>query len=199
MPFSDIRVHSLSGPELHPYLHSIAKLRIEIFREFPYLDEGSLGNMTSYMQKFPPARDSIGVLVFDKTTLIGASTGLPLSLERPEVQASFLEKNLALADYFFFSESVLLKPYRQRGIGHHFFDLRENHVQNLKKFKHICFCFPNRPENHPQKPSEYMPLNDFWRKRGFVKHPDLQCTILWQDIGEKEPSGKKMSFWVKDI
>jgi len=39
---TNIRIERRSGPALLPYIPELARLRIEVFRDFPYLYDGSL-------------------------------------------------------------------------------------------------------------------------------------------------------------
>jgi len=196
---TDIHVRSFTGNGLKPYLHSLAKLRMEVFREFPYFEEPDLEKETQLIRKLFQNRESIGVLIFDNTTLVGVSLGYPLSLEEASLQRPFKDRNLNSEHYFFFGDSVLLKAYRGRGIGHHFFDAREAHIIHYKKFKHICFCVPDGLETSPQKPKDFIPLHGFWRKRGYIQHPEMHCCLSWKTLGEAEPSEKKMVYWIKDL
>lgn len=194
---TDIHVRSFTGSGIKPYVHSIAKLRMEIFREYPYFEEPHLERELQYLNMVCSCKEAISVLIFDGTTLVGVSLGLPLSIEEPAVLLPFKDKHLDTDSYFFFGDSALLKQYRGRGIGHHFFDAREAHVQQFKKYKHICFCVPfPHEENEPQ---DYIPLDDFWRKRGYIHHPDMRCTLAWVELGKTEVSTKQMSFWIKDL
>lgn len=199
MLLTDIHVRAFVGPALRSYLHSIAKLRMEVFREYPFLEEPNLFQETQRLKRYMTSKEAIGVLVFDSTTLVGVSLGLPLHLEQEEIQKPFLERYHDISDYYFFGESALLKPYRSRGIGHHFFDVREEHVKHLKKYKHICFFDPVRPELDAYRPSDYLPLHDFWRKRGYVHCPDLHCMLTWKMLHEEQASEKPLSFWIKDL
>lgn len=199
MLMTDIHVRTFIGPALRTYLHSIAKLRMDVFREYPFLEEPDLSLETARLKRYLASKESIGVLVFDNTTLVGVSLGIPLALEREEIQKPFLNRFHDISTYYYFGESVLLKQYRNRGIGHHFFDVRETHVKHLLKYKHICFFDPVRPESDPFKPADYLPLHDFWRKRGYVHCPDLQCSLIWEGPNEDEPSEKSLTFWIKDL
>jgi GNAT superfamily N-acetyltransferase len=196
---TDIHVRSFTGSGLKLYLHSVAKLRMEVFREYPYFEEPDPDRETQYLRKLSSSKESIGVLIFDNTTLVGASLGHPLSIEEASLHRPFKERQLNVESYFFFGDSALLRAYRGRGIGHHFFDAREAQVAHHKKFKHICFCVPDCPENDPQKPKDYIPLHDFWRKRGYVQHPDMKCTLSWKGIGEAHSTEKQMNYWIKDL
>jgi hypothetical protein len=196
---TDIHVRSFTGNGLKPYLHSLAKLRMEVFREFPYFEEPDLERELQLIRKVFQSKESIGVLIFDNTTLVGVSLGYPLLVEEPSLQRPFKERGLDVASYFFFGDSTLLKTYRGRGIGHHFFDAREAHVAHYKKYKHICFCVPERLETDPQRPKDFIPLHDFWRKRGYIQHPELHCFLSWKNVGETTPTEKKMVYWIKDL
>jgi GNAT superfamily N-acetyltransferase len=199
MLMTDIHVRSFTGSGLKPYLHSIAKLRMDVFREYPYFEEPNLERETQFLRKIATNKESIGVLIFDNTTLVGASLGHPLSIEEDKILRPFNEKKMDVLPYFFFGDSALLKQYRGRGIGHHFFDARESHVAHHKKYKHICFCVPDCSEKDKDRPKDYISLHDFWRKRGYIHHPELQCVIPWKKIGSDKPAEMKMSFWIKEV
>lgn len=194
-----LKIQPYLGEEIKPYLHEIAKLRIAVFHEFPYLYEGDLTYEEKYLKKFSSCPDSIAVLVFDGNKIVGASTGIPLENEAESVKQPFIEKGLNPADFYYFSESILQKPYRKFGIGHQFFEFRENHVKNLKKFKNICFCSVMRPDDHPMKPADHFPKDRFWEKRGFKKHPELISYLSWKDIGNQTETEKPMIFWIKEF
>lgn len=199
MLMTDIHVRSFTGSGLKPYLHSIAKLRAEVFKDYPYFEDPDIDRETNYLRKLFSCKETIGVLIFDNTTLVGVSLGCPLSVEEPALHRPFKERRLDIDSYFYFGDSALLKHYRGRGIGHHFFDAREAHVAHFKKFKHICFCVPDCPETDPKRPKDYVPLVDFWRKRGYMHHPEMKCFLSWKKIDEPHSSEIQMSFWIKDV
>lgn len=199
MLMTDIHVRSFTGSGLKPYLHSVAKLRMEVFKDFPYFEDPDLDRETQYLRKIAANKETIGVLIFDNTTLVGASLGCPLSIEEPAIHKPFVERRLDIESFFYFGDSALLKQYRGRGIGHHFFDARESHVAHFKKYKHICFCVPDCPESECPRPKDYVPLLDFWRKRGYIHHPEMKCHVSWKKIEKAHPTDHQMSFWIKDL
>ena len=198
MLLTDIHVRSFTGVGIKPYLHSMAKLRVQVLREYPFYEDSDLYKEMQCLRKISSSKESIAVLIFDGTTLVGSSVGYPLSIEEPNVLKPFVEKNLPINSFFYFGDSILLKQYRGRGIGHHFFDAREAHVHHHNKYRHICFCVPTLMEDEKARPADYVPLTDFWRKRGFVHHPELHCVMSWKNIDEAHPSEKTMSFWIKE-
>ena len=196
---TDIHIRSFAGGGIKPYIHSIAKLRSEVLRDYPYFEEPDLNYNTQYLKTISSCKEAIAVLIFDNTTLVGVSLGYPLALESPDFQLPFKERNLPISSYYFFGESILLKPYRGRGIGHHFFDAREAHVSHLPAFKQICFCVPLQMESSAGRPSDFVPLHDFWRKRGYVNHPEMQIHVSRKRVEGIHPQESVMTFWIKEI
>lgn len=199
MLMTDIHVRAFSGSALRTYVHSIAKLRMDVFQEYPFFEAPDLYRELQCLQRYTASKEGIGVLVFDHSTVVGVSLGIPLTLERPEIQEPIQNRFGDTVSYYFFGESVLLKPYRNRGVGHHFFDVREAHVRHFQKYRQICFLDPVRPEIDGLKPPDYLPLHDFWRKRGYVHYPDLNCHLAWKDLQTKQNTEKALTFWISAL
>lgn len=193
----NIRIERRSGEALLPCIAELARLRIEIFRDFPYLYDGNLEYEKKYLQTYIDNPESVIVLAFDDDKVIGASTAIPMKYETDELKKPFIENNYDLAQVFYCSESVLNKNYRGLGIGVRFFEEREAHAEALGGFKHITFCCVERPADHPRRPADYMPLDVFWNKRGYVKHPELSTHYVWKDLDDSEETPKPMTFWLK--
>jgi GNAT superfamily N-acetyltransferase len=191
-----LRLQNFHGPELEPHLDALGELRIAVFREFPYLYIGTLAHERDYLRTYLNSTGSLVVLVFDDDKVVGATTCLPMLDEGPEFQAAFVQAGHDLATICYFGESILLPEYRGRGIGKEFFVRREAHVQTLG-MKLSTFCAVDRTADHPLRPQDYRPLDDFWRSQGYVRHPELQATFVWQEIGEESSSPKTLTFWTK--
>jgi GNAT superfamily N-acetyltransferase len=194
----DIDIKSFTGKAAEPYLHDLAKLRIEVFRDFPYLYDGDLAYEQNYLQTYLNTPSSVLIIAFDGETVVGASTALPMTAETPNVQQPFVERDYDLKKVFYFGESVLRKAYRGRGIGVEFFKRREAHARALGDFTRLTFCAVVRPMDHPYRPQDYTPLDDFWRKRGF-EPTDMYCQMQWQDLDDTEETTKLLRFWLKPL
>ncbi len=195
----DIKIRTLHGAGIKTYIPSIVKVRNEVLKEYPYMRVGHVEEDTHYFRSLSQCKDSIAVLIFDGPKIIGVTTGVPLDEQLTALQKPFMEKDLKPSDYYYFGVCTLLKPYRGRGIAHHFFDLREEHVKHLKRFNKICLSNVVRQKNHQKKPKDYVSLDSFWKKRGYVERKDLMGQIAWRDVEEKAPSPKFLVFWVKEI
>lgn len=189
-----MKTSTLSESAALPYLDDLARLRIEVFAEFPYLYDGSLDYERAYLKTFFEAKNSVLVLAFDGKKVVGAATGLPLQAETANIRQPFLEKNLDDSSIFYFSESVLLPQFRGRGLGHIFMGERLAFARKLG-FQQAVFCAIVRPAEHPRRPVGYRPLDDFWRKKGFEKLDGFTCQIAWQDLDEDFESEKTLQFW----
>ena len=185
------------GADIAAYADDLARLRIEVFREFPYLYDGNEAYERTYLQTYVKSPRSLAVLVYDGTELIGASTGLPMQDETAEFQRPFVENGYDIETIFYCGESVLRKDYRGRGIYKHLFQAREQHAAELPGIALCTFCGVRRPSDHPLCPSDYVPLNAIWQRFGYTEQPQLETSYVWKDIAEAEPSAKTMRFWTK--
>jgi len=130
-----IEVISCAGEAVAPYVDDLARLRIAVFREYPYLYEGDAAYEQRYLTAYARSPRSVFVLALDGGKVVGASTGLPLSDDGEAFHQPFLERGIPLEEVFYFGESVLLREYRGQGIGHRFFDEREAHAARALGFK----------------------------------------------------------------
>jgi len=195
---SDLRYTPLSGTAIVPHLAGLARLRIEIFREFPYLYDGSEAYERKYLQSYVDAPHSIVVLVHDGDGLVGATTGLPMSDDNAEFPQPFSRAGYDISTIFYCGESVLDARYRGRGIYRQLFAARETHARELG-FTLCTFCCVQRAPDHPLRPADYMPLDAVWRHFGYREHAELFTHYTWKDIDQTQPSEKVMRFWSKPL
>lgn len=188
-----------TGSEIEPLVHDLARLRTRIFREYPYLYDGGETYEAEYLSMYTDSDESLCVVARDGDEVVGASTGLPLTDADEAFQRAFAVSIIEPFEVFYFGESVLSKKYRGRGIGHRFFEERENYARELGRFSYAAFCAVERSPDHPRRPPSYAPLDRFWEKHGFTRRPDLRTRFAWKEIGEDEPSEKMMVFWVKEL
>lgn len=197
MPDS-LTLHELSGQALEPWLDGLGALRIAVFREFPYLYDGSLDYEREYLRTYVNAPQSLVVLVTDgQDKVVGATTCIPLRDEGPEFQEPFRKHGFDVNDVCYFGESILLPQLRGQGLGKEFFRRREAHAQRLG-VRWTGFCSVNRPPDHPLRPPGYRPLDEFWSAQGYTRHPEMQATFVWKEIGEVAESPKTLTFWLKE-
>jgi GNAT superfamily N-acetyltransferase len=192
-----VRVAPLTGGNLADALPAVARLRIAVFRDWPYLYDGTLEYEQKYLAKLAAARGAVIVAAYDGGDIIGCATAAPLAEVEHEFAKPFLARGMDVARVFYCGESVLLPQYRGRGIGHAFFDHREARARNLGGFAHAAFCAVVRPADHPLRPKDYVPLDAFWEKRGYRKAEGMLGHFAWKDIDQPGETDKAMQFWMK--
>ncbi len=189
----------LSGAALRPHLADVARLRIAVFREWPYLYDGDPDYEQRYLARYAEARNAAVVLAMDGEEVVGASTCLPLAEEDEEITAPFRAANWDISTVFYFGESVLLPAYRGSGVGVAFFREREAWARRFPGIAWTAFCAVERSDTDPRRPPEYVPLDGFWRRRGYAPAPGLVCTMAWREIGASEETTHRLGFWLKRL
>ena len=192
-------VKSLVGEEMMAVLPDLARLRIVVFRDWPYLYDGTLEYEQQYLAKLAAAKGAVCVIARDVSEIVGASTAAPMIEHTEEFAEPFEKAGFDLNDIFCCGESVLLKSHRGHGLGNAFFDHREAHAQKLGGFRHSTFCRVVRPDAHPLKPKDYRPLDAFWAKRGYAPADGIVAKYRWKDIDQVEETDHSMQFWMKTL
>jgi len=191
----DIVLLRCCGDEIEPYLDAAARLRIEVFREYPYLYDGSAEYESVYLQRYIACPESLFVCALHAGEVVGVSTALPLAAADEAFQQPFRESGLIVDSYYYLGESCLLPQYRGRGIGHAFFDHREAHASSLG-YEMTTFCSVLRSSHHPRKPIDYRSHDQFWQNRGY--HPsDLVAELAWKQVDAPGEETNRLRFWQK--
>lgn len=186
----------LRGASILGCVEAVAGLRIQVFREFPYLYDGDLDSEKRYLRTYSQSPDSLMVLAKNADRVVGASTALPLTDADPQFQKPFEAAGFDPASIFYFGESVLLPEYRGQGTGHRFFQEREA-VARTWGATWTCFCAVDRPIDHPLRPVDFRSPESLWKKRGYEKRPELQCSFPWKVIGEAKEATHTLTFWIR--
>lgn len=193
---TEVRV--LTGAALDAALDDVARLRIAVFRDWPYLYDGDLAYERRYLESYRTSAGAVLVGAFDGARLVGAATGTPMEDHAEDFAEPFAATGLALPEIFYCAESVLLPEARGQGIGHRFFDLREQHARQLGR-RYSTFCAVQRPADHPLRPEGYAPLDPFWRKRGYAPLDGAIARFRWRDVGQADQTDHSLQFWLRDL
>lgn len=186
------------GAAIAPYLEDVARLRIAVFRDWPYLYEGDLAYERDYLAAYASSPDSIFVLALDGEEPVGASTGLPLADDTTEFHLPFVGRGIPVDEAFYCGESVLLPRYRGHGLGHAFFDEREAYARSLGRFAWTAFCAVDRDADDPRRPAGHRGNEVFWAKRGYERQPGMTMKLNWQEngVGDVEHA---LTFWLRPL
>ncbi|WP_299745685.1 GNAT family N-acetyltransferase [uncultured Tateyamaria sp.] len=193
-----MRIETLTGPALTEALDDVAKLRLAVFRDWPYLYEGDAAYERRYLEVYEQSDRAVVVAAYDGDWMVGAATAAPLVEHADAFSDAFDGANFNINSCFYCGESVLLPRFRGRGLGHRFFDMREAHARDLG-YKSMCFASVLRPPDHPLRPSAYRPLDPFWEGRGYRRMPGVVAHFSWKDVDQGAETEKPLQFWIKDF
>ena len=195
---ADIELLSLRGEQILDHLDALARLRIKVFRDWPYLYDGDLDYERDYLATYAKSPDSFCALARAGGEAIGASTGIPLADDAPGSDRAFADAGIPSEEVFYFGESVLLQAYRGHGLGHRFFDLREGHARQLGRFRWTAFCAVRRDAEDPRRPSGHRGYDGFWHKRGYRRKAGMSCEISWKEVGDSVSAPHCLDYWLRD-
>ena len=187
-----------TGARIASAIPDLARLRIAVFREFPYLYDGDEAYERGYLEVYAQCPEAVVILAREGEDIVGASTCLPLREETDAVRAPFESRGLDVDRFFYFGESVLQPAFRGQGIGVKFFEARE-HAAREAKADFAVFCAVRRPDDHPARPRNSADMPRFWRRRGFTALSGVFCQMEWKEVDRAEPLIHDLDFWIKPL
>lgn len=189
----------LARADLDAALDDLARLRIAVFADWPYLYDGDLGYERRYLGAFAASPGAVIVAArAPDGQMVGAATAAPLSDHADEFAEPFARAGLDPENYFYLAESVLLPDWRGLGAGRKFFEMRE-HAGRAQGFAKAVFASVIRPADHPDRPDGYVPLDAFWRRLGYRPVEGLKAGFSWRDKGEAAETVKALQVWGRDL
>ena len=195
-----VRFETLTaGPALERRLEALADLRIEVFRDWPYLYDGDRDYEAWYLARFAAATGAVLVAAFDGDTLVGASTGLPLAGEHADLAAPLAAAGYKVGHIYYGAETILRRGYRGRGLYRGFLQRREAHARALGGFAHLAFCGVVRPDDHPLRPDDAVDLDPLWQRFGYTRMDGVVGSFPWKDVGLDRETAKPMQFWIRRL
>lgn len=182
------------GSQLQEHIEDLGKLRIAIFREYPYLYEGNLSYEYAYLSRYTHHPDSLLLRIDDEAGIVGACTGLPLIAENESFQSAFPESERA--QIFYIGELLLRPDARGNKIGTTLFAAALERIDPAR-YPKISLCMVEREHNHPLRPANYISPAALASRFGFVKTEGLMATLTWKDVGDSQETAKPMQIWMK--
>lgn len=191
-----LRLERYRGGEIHLHVLELAQLRTRVFRGWPYLFAGSVAEEEADVRRLAASEHAFLFAAHDGGMMVGAASAAPLMDYFPIFAQEFELFGLPPEKVCYFAESALLADYRGLGLGHMFFDERENHARDCG-FSYAAFAAVVRPDDHPLRPARWRQHDDFWLGRGYQKADGLVTRMRWRDVDKAEEDEKPMQFWIK--
>jgi GNAT superfamily N-acetyltransferase len=194
-----MELREFTGGDVGPWLAEVARLRMAVFREFPYLYDGDYEYERSYLETYARSPESLFVLALDGGRVVGASTAVPLADEVDAFRRPFREAGIDEREVFYFGESVVLREHRGRGLGGRFFDARENRARALGRFRWTAFCAVVRADDDPRRPAGHRGNETLWQRRGYARRDDLRARLEWNEIDGAGAVLHELAFWLRRL
>lgn len=171
----------LTNQEVTPLLPFVASLRINVFREYPYLYDGNFKEEMDDLEHCAQLPHNAIAIAYHKNTPIGFLYGIPLvefqsHFENPVIDL-FKEKNLQPETCYYFADVIILPEHRGNHLTKKLFDVLEAYAQE-NGYSSASFITENH-EVHPLKPVDYKSLAPLWTYLQYKK-TGLQSEGSWQ-------------------
>lgn len=192
------------GADSAEYMDCLGSLRLETFKEFPYLYVGTKEIEDHYVGWYPKDPNTLFGIAQVQGKFAGILTGVPLrSLCNRDLntQNACEKAGLVIADYYYLGEVITLKEFRNQGIATSNFKALEENAKKLG-YKHTCFITVEREENHPLKPADYKGPASLFTKLGYTK-TDSRFPFLWPTIQQNgsviQDFENFVVLWIKEL
>src|SRR3990167_4137978 len=100
-----VTVEIYVGKDSADYIEAVSRLRIQIFKEYPYLYEGELDYERRYMQGYTSDDKAMIAIARVDGILAGVSTGIPLVSDSEIVSDAkkvFSQENIDIGDFYYY-------------------------------------------------------------------------------------------------
>jgi GNAT superfamily N-acetyltransferase len=188
----------LTGDTIADHLNDMATLRLDIFQEYPYLYEGRREDELNYLSTYVDAPDASTILAYDDSAIIGAATGMPLIHEDAQMRDAFTGTTLPLNEIYYVGELLFRPAYRNCGLGQKLLGRLQSHIRSLGSYRTLTCATVERPDDHPLRPFDYIPITRFLARTGFARLSGVTNHFRW-----RETDGVRrdhcMQFWSKDL
>lgn len=195
---NEITGQLLTGAAIADALDDLATLRLDIFPEYPYLYQGRREDELAYLVTYAEAPDACVIHACDGVTVVGAATGMPLVHEDVRMLDAFAGTTFPLGEVYYVGELLFRPAYRNCGLGKKLLDRLESHIRSLGRYRTLTCATVERPDDHPLRSRDYIPIKRFLARTGFVRLPGVTTYFMW-----RETDGVKrdhpMQFWSKEL
>ncbi len=200
---STLRLETHLGSEVLPYIRDVATMRIEGFRDFPYLYEGTYEYEEKYLEGYAKEPRAMLIRVLEGDQLAAVATSTPLA-SSADIVAEAPERFAALGHdpktFYYYAEILVKKAYRGRGIAEMIYREREKWARKWG-YRHLCLAVVQRSKDHPLRPVDYKSPERIWIRDGFTK-ANVEIIYNWPTIlpgGEVAPLDNPMAFWMRTL
>lgn len=200
---STYSVRLVTGKELIHLTDFIARQRVECYKGYPYLYDGTIeGQRQELAWYFSIAQVAVVVAYFDQTP-VACVSGIPLTPYMDHHFADFAHicniNGIDANKHYHIAEVEVLPEHRGHGLVRSMIEKLESYAKDLG-FSCISLASESH-EHHPLKPKDYRDADSMWQKLGFNK-TDMFIHFSWETTQLQGPSKMQdhaMSYWMKQL
>lgn len=193
-----IDVRLLTGAAIAEVLDELATLRLTIFEEYPYLYRGRREDELAYLRGYAAAPEACALLTRAGDAVIGALTGMPLLQEDAPLRDAFAGSTFNLEDIYYVGELLFFPAWRNAGLGQSLLAQLASHLRRRGRYRTLTCATVERPEDHPRRPTDYLPIDRFLARAGFTRLPGITATFTWRET-DRVKRAHVMQFWGKEL
>jgi len=199
----EIKYFQYYGAEIKEHIDTMARFRLEQFKEYPYLYVGDYGQEQVHLGSYANYRESSLILAAENDKVVAISTSLPLKYEEEVLSccAEELERmGMDATKGYYFGETIILPEYRSQGIGSTIVNMQEEYARTLG-CTFVCFIAVQREPDHPLRPKDYVEAAIIFERLGFKK-TESSISFSWPTIqadGAVREQGNLLDFWIKRL
>jgi len=193
----------LTPEQMKPLLPFVANLRVNIFRNYPYLYDGNIAEEMENLEKYAQHNNSALAIAYCNETPVGFLCGSDLMHYSVHFENSiedlFKSGNLHAKNYYYCADIIILPEHRGKYLAPQLFDAIENYAQQ-KGYTASCFITEHH-ENHPLKPHDHKSLVPLWNNLNYQKSA-LITYATWQTYqldGTIKSEQHPLIFWLKTL
>lgn len=175
----------------------LADLRVRIFREFPYLYDGTVEDECSNLRAYANSANSLITVMYDGIRHIAAMSCLPMQDAWGELVDNLSTQAVNISECLYIGEILMEKTHRGMGLGSRLFDFARMHAVRLN-MKKLCFFSVRRDHTHDARPADYLEPAELWQKWGFSLVPGADVTLSYPqvDVGMQSHI---LDFWIRPL
>lgn len=193
----------ITGEEFHRLLPFIAEQRIEAYRPYPYLYEGSMEDeQRSLILLAQSAHAAVAVAYFNNT-IVGLVPRIPLVDYAEEFIGSieaFEKDGKNPNDYYYITDVIVQEAHQGKKLATHLIEQIEHYCSSLG-YPYACFVCESY-ESHPLKPQNYRELDSLWERLGYRKSAICITFLDWNTLqpdGSTKYSPHVLPYWIKQL
>ena len=123
---------------------------------------------------------------------------MPLIHEDAQMLDAFTGSTFTLNEIYYVGELLFRPAYSNCGLGQKLLVQLEHYIQSLGSYRKLTCATIVRPEDHPMRPFDYIPITRFLAQTHFAPLLGVTTSFMWQETdGVKRDH--PMQFWIKNL